>query len=119
MDSLDIYVVDDNRDAADSLAELLAHMGHRARPFYDAGDLLEMAGRSKPDCVLLDVAMDGMDGLELTRLLRARFGDDVVLIAITGVPEGSAAVKSTFRLVDHYFSKPVDVYKLEAILVGR
>lgn len=118
MESLEIYVVDDNRDAADSLAELLAHMGHRARPFYDAGDLLHMAGRSKPDCVLLDIAMDGMDGLELTRLLRARFGDDIVLIAITGVPQDSVAV-STFRLVDHYFTKPVDVYKLESILVGR
>lgn len=119
MDSkgLHIYVVDDNRDTADSLAVLLGRMGHEATACYGGAELLEMVAQAKPDCVLLDIAMRGMDGLQLTRELRSRYGDDVVLIAITGAPEDSDAVKSTFHLVDHYFVKPLDVQRLQTILL--
>lgn len=114
---LQVYVVDDNQDAADSLAALLSLMGHQATACYDGTTALELAREAKPDCVLLDIAMKGMDGLQLTRTLRAEFGDDIVLIAITGAPEDSPQVQSTFDLVDHYFVKPVDPQRLKAILV--
>lgn len=115
-DGLQVYVVDDNEDSADSLALLLSCMGHRTTAFYDATSMLALARQSKPDCVLLDIAMKDMDGLQLTRHLRAEFGDDIVLIAVTGAPEDSPAVQSTFGLVDHYFVKPVDFKKLQNIL---
>lgn len=115
-EGLQVYVVDDNQDSADSLAELVSRMGHRATACYDGSSLLEMTRQSKPDCVLLDIAMRGMDGLQLTRALRSEYGDDVVLIAITGAPEDSPDVQSTFDLVDHYFVKPVDARRLKNIL---
>ena len=114
--SLQIYVVDDDRDSANSLAELLNKLGHHATGCYDGATLLELAHRDKPDCVLLDIAMKGMDGFELTRTLRNEYGDDIVLIAVTGAPPDSPSVQSTFELVDHYFVKPVDIKKLTNIL---
>lgn len=114
--SLQIYIVDDDRDSANSLADLLTRLGHRATGCYDAGTLLELTRRDKPDCVLLDIAMRGMDGFELTRQLRSEYGDDIVLIAVTGAPPDSESVQSTFELVDHYFVKPVDIEKLTNIL---
>ena len=114
--SLQIYIVDDDRDSANSLAELLSRLGHRATGCYDATTLLELTRRDKPDCVLLDIAMKGMDGFELTQRLRTEYGDDIVLIAVTGAPPDSPSVQSTFELVDHYFVKPVDIRKLTNIL---
>lgn len=114
--SLQIYVVDDDRDSANSLADLLTRLGHRAIGCYDGNTLLELTRRDKPDCVLLDIAMKGMDGLELTRKLRGEYGDDIVLIAVTGAAPDNPSVQSTFELVDHYFVKPVDVQKLKEIL---
>lgn len=114
--SLQIYVVDDDRDSANSLADLLTRLGHRATGCYDGQTLLELTRRDKPDCVLLDIAMKGMDGFELTRKLRTEYGDDIVLIAVTGAAPDSPSVQSTFELVDHYFVKPVDIQKLTNIL---
>jgi len=111
-----IYVVDDDRDTADALAATLEGMGHRAVAYYDGASVLEVTQRVKPDCVLLDIAMEGMDGLTLASAMRAKFGDDVVLIAITGVRTDDRRVQTTFQLVDHYFVKPLDMPRLEAIL---
>jgi len=111
-----IYVVDDDRDTADGLVASLVTMGHRAVAYYDGSSVLDASGRSKPDCVLLDVSMDGLDGLEVTKAMRAAFGDDVILIAITGVAKDDKTVQETFRIVDHYFVKPLDMQRLEQIL---
>lgn len=113
-----IYVVDDDRDSADALTASLAEMGHQVVAYYDGASVWEDTQRSKPDCVLMDIAMEGMDGLALAKAMRAKFGDDVVLIAITGVATDNRTVQSTFRLVDHYFVKPLDMRRLEAILLG-
>lgn len=101
---LKVYVVDDNRDAADSLCDLVELLGHHATPFYDAEALLKVAGVETPQCVLLDIAMAGMDGLELAKVLRQRYGDDVVLVAVTGTSPEQELVKKAFETVDHYFS---------------
>ncbi|MBS0339859.1 MAG: response regulator [Proteobacteria bacterium] len=113
-----IYVVDDDAESADALAAVLGTMGHHVMAYYDGVSAWEDAQRVKPDCVLLDIAMEEMDGLALASAMRAKFGDDVVLIAITGVAADDKKVQSTFRLVDHYFVKPIDMSKLEAILLG-
>jgi len=119
MMSWQIYVVDDDRDTADALAASLERMGHSGVAFYDGATTWESIVRSKPDCVLLDIAMDGMDGLALASAIRDRFGDDVVLIAITGAELDSKLVKSTFGMVDHYFVKPLDMSRLEAVLLRK
>ncbi|RYG07929.1 MAG: response regulator, partial [Burkholderiales bacterium] len=101
VERLTVYVVDDVRDAADSLATLLGILGHRAVACYSGEQLLELVHAEQPDCVMLDIAMAGMDGLEVTNRLRARFGDDIVLVAITGTPGDDPAVQATFVAVDH------------------
>lgn len=111
-----IYVVDDDCDTADGLVASLVTMGHRAVAYYNGASVLDAAGRTKPDCILLDISMDGLDGLEVTKAMRAAFGDDVILIAITGVAKDDKTVQETFRIVDHYFVKPVDMHRLEQIL---
>lgn len=113
---LEVYVVDDNKDAADSLRDVILRLGHNATSLYDGAAALQAARQAPPDCVLLDVAMSGMNGLELARALRAEFGDDVVLVAVTGAPEDDEVVAKTFETVDHYFVKPVSLDKLMRLL---
>ena len=113
---VEVYVVDDNKDAADSLRDVIERLGHSARSFYDGAPALLAARQARPDCVLLDVAMSGMNGLELARALRAEFGDDIVLVAVTGAPEDDAVVAKTFETVDHYFVKPVSLDQLKRLL---
>jgi len=110
--SFTVYVVDDSMDAADSLAMLLSTLGHRAKACYCAEDLLAFASAEPPDCVMLDIAMAGMDGLQLAQRLRAQFGDDVILVAITGAPPDNPTVQETFGTVDHYFEKPVTLEQI-------
>ena len=115
MEHITVYVVDDCKDAADSLAMLLGVMGHRAVACYSAEEVLKLAEAEKPDCVMLDIAMPVMHGLELVQRLRAQFGDDIVLVAITGAPVEDRLVQSTFAAVDHYFEKPVTLEKIQKL----
>jgi CheY-like chemotaxis protein len=110
-----VCVVDDVRDAADSLALVLHVLGHRAFACYDASQALAHIGAQKPDCVMLDIAMQGMDGLELARQIRKKFGDDIVLVAITGMAVDDLRVKATFETVDHYFEKPVTLQQIQKL----
>ena len=115
MDQLTVYVVDDSKDAADSLATLLGLMGHHAHPFYRGEDALARAQTEPPHCVMLDINMAGMDGLELARRFREQFGDDVILVAITGSSADDPRVKATFVTVDHYFVKPVTLEQIQKL----
>lgn len=115
LEHITVYVVDDSKDAADSLATLLGAMGHRAVACYSAEEALKLVQAEKPDCVMLDIAMPVMHGLELVERLRAQFGDDIVLVAITGAPVDDPLVQSTFVAVDHYFEKPVTLEKLQKL----
>jgi CheY-like chemotaxis protein len=110
-----VCVVDDMRDAADSLALLLNALGHRALACYGASQALAHIEAHKPDCVMLDIAMQGMDGLELARQIRKKFGDDIVLVAITGMAVDDPRVKATFETVDHYFEKPVTLQQIQKL----
>ena len=66
--------------------------------------------------MLLDIHMPGIDGCDLAQRLRERYGDDIVLIAVTGYDETSERVAQTFARVDHYFKKPIDFKILHKIL---
>lgn len=118
MEQMTIYVVDDCKDTSDSLATLLSMLGHRAVACYSAEGALTLVQEAKPDCVMLDIAMAGMDGLELTNRLRTQFGDDIVLVAITGEPHDDPLVRATFVAVDHYFEKPVTLDQIQKLFPG-
>lgn len=110
-----VYVVDDCKDASDSLAALLSALGHNALACYSGEHALELINAEKPNCVMLDIAMAGMDGLALVRQLRKQFGDDVVLVAVTGSPPDDPRVQATFVEVDHYFEKPVTLEQVRKL----
>src|SRR5437870_4862557 len=80
-----VLVVDDNVDAADSLAVLLRLQGQEVHAAYDGPTALEVARNCRPDVVLLDVGMPEMDGYEVARRLRQQPGmEHALLIAMTG-----------------------------------
>jgi CheY-like chemotaxis protein len=82
---LQVLVVDDDRDGADSLAMLLELWGHRPRVAYDAEGALLAAADEPPDVVVVDLGLPGTDGFALAAELRARTGTrDAVFVAVTG-----------------------------------
>lgn len=111
-----ILVVDDIVDLADTLADVLRLDGYNVCTAPNGREALAMVRSFRPDCVLLDVEMPVMDGLALTRELRHLYGDDVVLIAMSGGDPNEPTVASTFERVDHYFRKPISAEQLRKVL---
>lgn len=111
-----VLVIDDDEDARSSLAQALAQGGCAVRTAADGVTALALLDSFTPHCVLLDVQMPVLDGLALARRLRQRHGHDVVLVAITGHSPGEERVDATFALVDHWFTKPVDIPRLLGLI---
>jgi PAS domain S-box-containing protein len=112
-----ILVVDDNRDAADSLAELLRMVGHDVLLAHDGAQALEVAAANHPDTVLLDIGLPGMDGYEVARRLRER--PDLArahLIALTGYGQASDRRATSEAGFEAHLVKPVDFMELERLL---
>jgi signal transduction histidine kinase/ActR/RegA family two-component response regulator len=110
-----ILVVDDNRDAADSLAGLLTKGGHRVQTRYDGASALDEIRRFKPNVVLLDIGLPGMSGYDVARCIR-NSRDDLLLIAITGYGQEEDRRCSFAAGFDHHFVKPIDLRELQDTL---
>jgi PAS domain S-box-containing protein len=105
-----ILVVDDNVDAANSLARLLKRVyGQEVRVAHDGPGALRLAGEFRPEFVLLDIGMPGMDGYEVARRMRER-GDlgGARLIALTGWGQEADRLRSRDAGFAHHLVKPVD-----------
>ena len=114
-----LLVVDDNMDAADSLAILLRLRGHEVRVAYDGSSALELVKGYRPDLVFLDIGMPGMDGYELARRLRRQPGlEQVRLAALTGYGQEEDRRLSREATIDHHLVKPVEPEALEALLAS-
>ena len=112
--SLRVLVVEDNIDAGDSLSLLLRLYGHEVEVARTGPTALEMAAASRPDVVLLDIGLPGMDGYKVAKRLREmpEF-KGVVLCALTGyTPSEADRHRQQETGFDHYYVKPVDVEKL-------
>ena len=112
-----VLVVDDNVDSARSLALLLQSFGHDTAMAHDGLQALAAAGSFKPDLVLLDIGLPGIDGYEVARLLREDWPTgSMVLVAVTGW--GSEEDKRRAKLAgfDHHLTKPVRIAAIEALL---
>ena len=115
-----ILVVDDNRDAAESLAVLLRARGMKVETAHDGQSALSLLPRVKPGAVLLDLGMPGMDGLEVARRMRSTpDGRAVLLIALTGWGQIEMRGNSRAAGFDHHCVKPVEIDDLESLLVGK
>jgi len=114
-----VLVVDDNRDAADSLAEILRLLGYRVRTAYDGRTALEAALQDKPSAVFLDIGMPEMDGPAVLRALRAQpDGAAIFATAVTGYgAEDERAQRPDFSGFDARLLKPVALADLQELLV--
>jgi len=117
---LRVLVVDDCPDTTDSTAELVGLWGHDARRAYAGAAALELAAEYRPDVMLVDLAMRGMDGCEVARQVRRMPGlDGVLLIAVTGYTAASLRREAAAAGFDFYVPKPMDPATLEALLMSR
>jgi PAS domain S-box-containing protein len=112
-----ILVVDDNIDAAETLATLLRLSGHDVRTAYDGLAALETTSRFNPEIVLLDIGLPGMDGYEVARELRdRRKADGLLLVALTGYGQAEDRRLSREAGFDFHLVKPVDPDALEQLI---
>lgn len=110
-------MVDDNRDAADSLATLLGMAGAEVAVAYDGARALELVETFQPRAAVLDLGMPGMSGLDVARRIRERHADsECALIALTGW--GQAADRQMTRDAGfcHHLTKPVDFDEMRSVL---
>ena len=103
-----ILVVDDNRDAADSLSMLLRARGHDVRVAYDGLEAVGSAVAFNPDVVLMDIGLPKLYGYDAARRIREARGQDVLLVAVTGWGQDEDRRKSREAGFDHHLTKPVD-----------
>lgn len=113
---LRILVVDDNEDAAESLALILQMDGHVARVAHDGPQALALAAQLHPQVAILDIGMPGMDGYELARRLHALPGPKPLLVALTGWNSNDDVLLSRAAGFDHHLAKPADVAQVEQLL---
>jgi two-component system OmpR family response regulator len=112
-----ILVVDDNTDAVESLALLLELEGHDVKTALDGPAALELASDFRPEAVLLDIGLPGMDGYEVARRLRDRPETrEALIIAITGYGQLEDRALTKAAGFNHHLVKPVDPEELGALL---
>ena len=105
---LQVLVVDDDVDAAESMAELLKMDGHGAEVVHTGRDALEAARRIQPDLILMDIGLPGMDGNQVATLLRSDASlDQTVLAALTGWGRDEDRRASLEAGFDIHLNKPV------------
>jgi CheY-like chemotaxis protein/two-component sensor histidine kinase len=114
-----LLIVDDNRDAANSLAVLLELQGHEVQVAYSGLAALEMSKTYTPDLVFMDIGMPGMDGYETARRMREQPDlGSVVLTALTGWGQQADRRRTAEAGFDHHLVKPPDPQALENVLAG-
>jgi CheY-like chemotaxis protein len=112
-----VLVVDDNYDAAESLAFLLSLEGHTVDVAYDGVSALSEAAKFQPQVVLLDIGMPGMDGYQVARELRAGESTrSMTIIALTGYGQPDDRERASAAGFDDHLTKPVDTELLKEIL---
>jgi len=115
--SLRVLLADDNADTVESLALVLNELGHDVRKAYDGSSSFEAALDYRPDVMLLDIGLPGLDGYQLvTRIREKESLRDTVLVALTGYGDESTRRHSFEAGFDHHLIKPADLNKLKQIL---
>jgi len=112
-----VLVVDDNRDAAESLAMLLGMLGHETSIAFDGEEALGAAERFRPDLVLLDIGLPKLDGHAVARELRKKpWGARAVIVAVTGWGQESDREASRAAGCDWHVTKPLTLERIEDAL---
>jgi two-component system CheB/CheR fusion protein len=114
-----VLVVEDNRDHAETLRTILALGGHEVVEAYDGPSGVAKAREFRPDVVLCDVGLPGMDGYEVARAIRAdRSLASTVLVAVTGYTQPDDQRRSAEAGFDRHLGKPITLEQLEGVVAG-
>ena len=115
-----VLVVDDNVDAAETLAMLARLYGHEVRIAHTGPSGLETARNYHPEIVLLDIGLPGLDGYEVARRLRNEpGGDQILLVAVTGYGREEDRARARAAGFDHHLMKPFDPASLGQFFSSR
>lgn len=108
-----ILIVDDNADAAQTIAEILRMFGHEVGAVHDGPAVVARAATFTPYMVLLDIGLSGIDGYEAARRIRPQAGGaGMRLIALTGWGQARDKLEAIAAGFDEHWEKPVDFDKL-------
>jgi PAS domain S-box-containing protein len=112
-----VLVVDDNVDAAESVAAILKLSGYAVRCAYDGTSALQLAQSYKPDVVVLDIGLPDITGYEVARQLRAQPQfEHLPMVAVTGYGQDADRRQSREAGIDEHLTKPVDPAALQAFI---
>jgi PAS domain S-box-containing protein len=112
-----VLVIDDNRDAADSLRMALEFLGHEVRTAYDGMSGLELVANFDPQLVLLDIGLPDINGYMVARRIRAAPGGTrTMLVAATGWGQAEDKKLAMEAGFDRHLTKPVDFMELDLLL---
>ena len=115
-----VLIVDDNEDASATMARLLEMVGFRVRTVPDGVSALELVRSFRPDTVLLDIGLPGMNGYDVCRALRALADlDSMTVIAVTGYGQADDRRRTREAGFDFHLVKPVTVEEIRKILALR
>ncbi|MFN2646137.1 MAG: response regulator, partial [Burkholderiales bacterium] len=116
-----VVVVDDNPEAAHTLAALLRMAGHDTHKAASGEEALSLAREVRPDAAVLDIGMDGMSGYALARKLRSEpWGERMTLVALTGRDGSEDRREALDAGFDHHLAKPATLEQvLAALAFGR
>lgn len=117
MQPLRVLVVDDDRDTAEMLAVALQSWGHIPQVAYDGAEAIMVAPKLLPHVVLLDLAMPGLDGVDVAARFRGQdWGADAKIIAVTGLRRAEDLKLAESVGIDFYLLKPADLKELQTLL---
>jgi PAS domain S-box-containing protein len=118
--SMRVLVVDDNRDSAETMAMLLASLGHETRIAYDGHEAIAAAEAFRPDMITLDIGMPVMNGYEACRRIRMMaWGREILIIAVTGWGQVQDRERSREAGFDGHLTKPMDISALQQLVASR
>jgi two-component system, sensor histidine kinase len=114
-----VLVVEDLDDARDAIGELLLLGGFEVELAPDGLKALELASLRQPQVALVDIGLPGLDGYEVARRLRQRYGNAITLYAMTGYGQAEDRTRALSAGFDQHLVKPVDPARLLALLRQR
>jgi CheY-like chemotaxis protein len=112
-----VLVVDDNYDAATTLAMVLRNFGHTVFTAHDGESALRTGEQEEPDALILDIGMPDMNGYEVAqRVRRTAWGNEVLLVALTGWGQKEDVDRALRSGFDAHLTKPADPERIERLL---
>ncbi|MGH2521379.1 MAG: response regulator [Anaerolineales bacterium] len=112
-----VLVIDDNRLIANSLIQMLTLLGHEAKAAYGSMAALQSLGQRTPDVILMDIHMQGLNGIDLCRYIRRDLGlANVAIVGISSDNQPSLVASLREAGADGFLPKPIELDALESLM---